>query len=244
MRTVLSCMRDVCAPTAISVDAYSARNSVASFSCLWVSWSVVCCIVLIQFFILCRLLSSGLSARCVILFGRYGLACLAAWVPVGCVPARFVLPNGRFHALKRPVRQARTGRIAVVSGAGVGVGAAFVKNNLCLVAPPGRLAHRAGRCVSVPCAHAHGLPPRAPPWAERLQNYTILAKTQNVPGVIFMSPCNGGSRRWAYIHYIYVSLAGGYSRAGFRKRGVACAVCCQWRHGRGSPDVMALPADM
>lgn len=48
----------------------------------------------------------------------------------------------------------------------------------------------------------------------------------------------------AYIHYIYVSLAGGYSRAGFRKRGVACAVCCQWRHGRGSTDVMALPADM
>lgn len=160
-----------------------------------------------------------MSARCVILFGRYGLACLAAWAPVGCVTARFVLPNGRFHALKRPVRQARTGRIAVASGAGGGVGAAFVKNNLCLVAPQGRLAHRAGRCVSVPCAHAHGLPPRAPPWAERLQNYTIPAKTQNVPGVIFMSPCNGGSRRWR-IHTLYICIARGWLQpCRFRKKG-------------------------
>lgn len=187
------------------------------------------------------------------LVGAVGPLCNSFWPLWPCLPCGLGasgLHSGPFRVAKRSFSCPETACSAGPDGPycgcvqrGVGVGAAFVKNNLCLVAPPGRLAHRAGRCVSVPCAHAPGLPPRAPPWAERLQNYTIPAKTQNVPGVIFMSPCNGGSRRWR-IHNIYVSLAGGYSRAGFGKRGVACAVCCQWRHGRGSPDVMALPADM
>lgn len=178
-------------------------------------------------------------------FGRYGLACLAAWVPVGCVPARFVLPNGRFHTLKRPVRQARTGRIAVASGARGGVGAAFVKK---IISASSR--HRAGwltgpavafQCLApMPTACRRGRP-RGQSGCKIIQFWPKRKMCQALFSCrLAMAAVADG----AYIHYIYVSLAGGYSRAGFRKRGVACAVCCQWRHGRGSPDVMALPADM
>ncbi len=163
------------------------------------------------------------------LVGAVGPLCNSFWPLWPCLPCGLCaswLRYGPFRVAKRPFSCPETAFSAGPDGPYCGrdrrrggVGAAFVKNNLCLVAPQGRLAHRAGRCVSVPCAHAHGLPPRAPPWAERLQNYTIPAKTQNVPGVIFMSSCNGGHRRWR-IHTLYICIARGWLQpCRFRKKG-------------------------
>ena len=170
MRTVLSCMRDVCAPTAISVEAYSARKSVASFSFWWMSWSVFSCIVLVWFDsypVLCRCVLARLA--CKVLLQR-GLLGATGCGPGVCAGSHSAVPNGPSCDAKQAVLAFGTARLGVHCG---------------LVRPAplplsGSFARRwraaaawLGKGGSEDCLR------------ERLQNYAIPRKRQNVGAGIF-----------------------------------------------------------
>ena len=147
MRTVLSCMRDVCAPTAISVEAYSARKSVASFSFWWMSWSVFSCIVLVWFDsypVLCRCVLARLACKVLL---RCGLLGATGCGPGVCASFHSAVPNGPSCDAKQAVLAFGTARLGVHCGLVRHAAPAFVKTFLTSLGAAAVWVGKAGRAA-------------------------------------------------------------------------------------------------